>query len=487
MPSYSDLLTKVLDDTLACQDMTSAEYASRARGQYQPLGPFLGRGYPTTDAALDAVCQIADRFRQNDRTLEVSATRDHWRITVSHAIGANLDDLLRETDPSARWSLLREDLQERAANLGLDVVHYIPVWLFVGQELGAFSIGPVRFVPREEWPDRVAERLGAQPAWRAPLTRLWAGKRLGGGSWMAGAKGLVRALRQRQLTLSNWRNTFQAHSRLTEPQQNSDARSMLRFAHPDQWIACTHVAGFGRDESNRRGLLVTRVALDTVRLILAQQRRHLVSTAADSVVPFSVDGISQILGRDVSRRWHTNRPGVSGSPGLAETLIASSVDLFEAAGRCIDAAANATPSHPCPRLAERWFNACHWFGRACLADVDFTAVVMLVISLDVLCGGLQDKGIVELIGRLHDVPVSQNVLPGMSLKKLVEKMYKLRSEVAHGSILAVHEELDLERSQLESLTATALREYVIKLDAYATAGGADERDAFRDSLPPLKP
>jgi hypothetical protein len=458
-------------------------------GNYQPLGPFLSGGYPTTDAALDAVAQIADRYRGNDQALKATATRDQWRLTVSHAIGANLNDLLIETDSAERWSILRENLKARAAKIALDLVHYVPVWLFVGQEFEPFSIGPVTFVSRDEWLEVVARRMGSDPDWRDPLTRLWAGKRLGVGvaSRIAGIKGLASALLRQQLKPSQWWGTFVAYSRLTEPIQNSDARSMVRFVHPDQWVACTHVTGFGRDESNRRGLLATRVALDTLRLILAQGHRHLVSTAADSVVPFSVDGVNQLPRKDVARRWRANRPGVGGSPGLAMQLITSSSELFTAAGRCIEAVTSAGPAHQCPNLAERWFNACHWFGRACLSDVDFTAVVMLVISLDVLCGGLQEKGIVELVGRLADVSVSQPVLPGMSLKKLVEKMYKLRSEVAHGSILAVHGELDVERSQLESLAAIALREYVIQLEAYAAGGGLDDRDAFRNSLPAFRP
>jgi hypothetical protein len=313
------------------------------------------------------------------------------------------------------------------------------------------------------------------------------GRRLRGGSSLAGAKALLRGLAARRLTWSNWRGTFRFHREAAEPRLNSDARSMVSFAHPDQWIASAHVVGFGRDTSNKRGLLATRVALDTIRLVLAQGRRHLIRTAADNVIPFSVVGVSQPQGADVSRRWQTNRPGVSGAPGLAQTIITSSSALFEAAGRCIEAATKLPSAHGCPKLAERWLNACHWFGRACLADADFTAVVMLVISLDVLCGGLMDKGIVELVARLHDIPASQQVLPGMTLRKLVEDTYRLRSEVAHGSILAVNGQLDVERSQLEGLAAVAIWEYAIKLDAYAAGGGGDDRDYFRASLPAFKP
>lgn len=486
MPSYANLLAVALDDTLACQDPASAESRSRA-GAYPPLGPFLSGGYPTTAAALDAVAHIADRYRENDVGLSIGATRDEWRMAVSRVMGERLNELLHEPDARTRWNMLRTHLKERAALLMLDLVHHVPVWLFVGQELEPFSIGPVTFLLRDRWPELVATRLGAEPAWRAPLMRLWTKRFVPTGPLIAGVKGVARSLLAGGLNPSKWRATFAFHRSAAEPRSVSDARSMVRFAHPDQWIACSHVVGFGRAESNRRGLLSVRVALDTVRLVIAQGHRHLISTAADSVVPFSVDGMSQLAGADVVRRWRNNRPGVTGGPKLAQQVLASASDLFTAAGRCIAAATDAAPTHECPGLADRWFNACHWFGRACLDDADFTAIVMLVIALDVLCGGLQDRGIVELTCRLHDVPASQHVLPGISLKALIEKMYKLRSEVAHGSVLALHEELDVERSQLEGLAATAIAEYAIKLDLYARGGGADDRDDFRDSLPPFRP
>ena len=487
MLSYSNLLDKVLVDTLACQDKTTPEYASRFTGHYLPLGAFLGQVHPTTDAALDAVCEIADRFRVNDKSIELAVTRDQWRMAVSKATGLKLDALLQTADAKERWSILRDYLKEIAGKVGTDLVHYTPVWLFVGQELEPFSIGPVRFFPRANWAGEVGHRLGSDPEWRGPLTLLWAGRRLRGGSALAGAKALLRSLAARRLTWSNWRGTFRFHREAAEPKYNADARSMVRFAHPDQWIASAHVVGFGRDASNKRSLLATRVALDTIRLVLAQGRRHLIRTAADIATPFAIDGISQSHGTDVSRRWQTNRPGVSGAPCLAQTIVMSSSVLFEAAGRCIETATKVHSGHGCPKLAERWLNACHWFGRACLADADFTAVVMLVISLDVLCGGLMDRGIVELVARLQNISASQLVLPGVTLRKLVEDTYKLRSEVAHGSILAVNGQLDVERSHLEGLVAIAIAEYAIKLDAYAMGGGRDDRDDFRASLPAFKP
>ena len=120
----------------------------------------------------------ADRLRVNDKSIELTVTRDQWRITVSKAIGANLNALRHEANAKERWSILRNDFREIAGNVGLDLVHYTPVWLFVDQQLKPFSIGPVRFFPRENWPDEVSQRFGSDPEWREPLALLWAGQQL---------------------------------------------------------------------------------------------------------------------------------------------------------------------------------------------------------------------------------------------------------------------------------------------------------------------
>lgn len=96
MPSYSDLLDKVLTDTLACQDETTPEYISRAKGNYPPLGAFLGGGYPTTDAALDAVCEIADRLRVNDKSIKLIC-RNGWPAPARRGMPF-------PTPPAARWT-----------------------------------------------------------------------------------------------------------------------------------------------------------------------------------------------------------------------------------------------------------------------------------------------------------------------------------------------------------------------------------------------
>jgi hypothetical protein len=492
MPTFPDLIAKILNETLACQDLTSPEAKGRVNGRYAPFGPHIpgeSGGYPTTDAAMEALADLADRFRANDASLSHAVSRDALQIMASRVMGELLPKLTCEPNSNEHWPMVRDRLRVVLQDVGQDLVQYVPVWLFRGQESAPFSIGPVRFIKRKDWIEAVAARRGRESSWMPAARTIWSGGRLSSGSLWAGLKAGVCAAVRSPSTPSAWARAFRGARLSSQPREEVNARTVARTVHPDQWIACAQVTGFEREESHRRGVLAARVALDTIRLVLPGSKRHLLSTAADSVVPLSVDRLSQAKGEDLAHGWRFNRPGLSGAPGMARAIVAQSAPLFEAGGACMAAAVtSANTVHGCPKLADRWCNAVHWFGRACLSDGDFVAVVMLVIALDVLCGGKEAQGITELTARLTNAGISAPVLPdGTTLKQLIYQTYKLRSEVAHGSVLAVHATLDVERAQLEGLTAVAIEAYAVQLHGYAQNGGVDDRDAFLKSLPPAKP
>jgi hypothetical protein len=492
MATAIELLDKVLSETRACQDRTSPQYQARSEGRYAPLGaniPCKDGHYPTTDDAMSAIAEIADRVRENDSVLLRAISRDTARVEASRAIGEILNDLYAEPNARARWVMVRTSLKARLETLREDLVHYVPVWLFRNQVSPSFSIGPVRFILRAEWLDVITARRGEVSDWMVETKKTWSGHSRTAARVWNGIKSAAMVAQRTPRKPKAWLRAYRLGLAGQTPSKLVAARTVARAVHPDQWVACAEVNGFERNESRRRGVLAVRVALDTVRLLMPRPHRSYLSTSTDSTVPFSVERFSQAAGKDLAHGWQLNHLGVGGAPGLAMSIITESKDVFVAAGCCIAEATNAAPSgHRCPVLADRWFNAVHWFGRACLSDVDFVAVVMLVIALDILSGGLQEQGIGELIAKLTGTPISAPVLPdGTNLKKLVERSYRLRSEVAHGSILAVHQTLDIERAELESLAASALCEYVLRLHVYAQAGGSDDRDDFRNSLPPMPP
>ena len=84
--------------------------------------------------------------------------------------------------------------------------------------------------------------------------------------------------------------------------------------------------------------------------------------------------------------------------------------------------------------------------------------------------------------------MSAIVLPdGTDLQRFVARNYKLRSEVAHGSILALHKTLDIERAHLESLAAATLSDYAIKIEGFTNGSKKNDRDAFLALFPTAMP
>lgn len=453
MTTYHDLVATILTETLACQDPSTPQSRNRTSSQYGPFGPFIPGetgSFPTTDAAITALTDMADRFRENDQALLLAVSRDACWMMTSKVIGELLPDIAAEPDNTKHWSMIRDKLRETLRNVGQDIVHYVPVWLFLGQVCAQFAIGPVRIIERKDWFDAIASRRGQLSSWMPGVRTIWSGGRLSEGSRWAGINGVLMAARQMSRNSKGWVRAFHGARQQSQSRDQFNARMVARTAHPDQWVGCAEVTGFEREESRRRGVLAVRVALDTIRLVLPGPHRRLISTVANSVVPLSIERLRQTKGQDLAHGSAINRSGVSGAPGMANAVIKQAAPLLEAS-RIVPSGCGGNDAWTRVFQARRTLvQCCSLFGRSCLSDGDFVAVVMLVITLDVLCGGKQDTGMTELTARLADISTATKVLAdGTTRKQLVDRTYKLRSEVAHGSVLAVKATLDVERAQLE--------------------------------------
>jgi hypothetical protein len=314
----------------------------------------------------------------------------------------------------------------------------------------AFSVGPVSFIQREAWLNEIERRRGEPSSWMPAVREVWSGA-------------------VSYDDLEDWQ-----------------AKTVARAVHPDQWVAAVTIDNFDPSESYNRAVLAIRVALDALRLLMPSPHNRKIAAAADYCPPLGLDRLNQVDGHDLTLGSSLNLPGVGGAPGMAVSLINNHQEFLQAAGRRIEVAIAFDPlslANSCPNLSDRWVNAAHWFGRACGADVDFAALVMLVFSMDVLSGGLQHPGITELLSRLLGIDSNQQVLPdGTTLAKLVSRCWGYRSEIAHGSILAIDKNFGDERTQAEQLARPMLIQYAIELDRYAQRGKTDDRDAFCNSL-----
>jgi hypothetical protein len=133
MPSYRNLVATILDETLACQNPSSPVAQSRRQGRYAPFGPGIpsdSGSYPTTDKAMEALAELADRVRENDAKLKLVIDRDQMRRLTSEVFGELLNELAREPDRTQHWPMIRAPLLVRAESTGRNIVHYVPTWLF---------------------------------------------------------------------------------------------------------------------------------------------------------------------------------------------------------------------------------------------------------------------------------------------------------------------------------------------------------------------
>jgi hypothetical protein len=451
MAKLRRLLDDAVKETLSMHNGPFERWRLETPGA--PFGPSIAAGdefgsYQTSNKAMHALAEIADTLQKNDEDFDRTINQDTMRLETATTLGELLNDLGRSADVDANWARYRKRLLERLDRRRGRLTHYFPVWLFIRQEATDFEVGPVKFVSPENWIREIEKRRGQRSTWIDGVLDAWNG-------------------------------------RGETKDRPVNVQSVSRSVLPDQWVACVTVNGFEPAESYRRALLATRSALDTLRLIVPATHNALIAMAVDHGPPRVIDRLSQREGEDLAHGSSVNKRGVSGAPGLAQDLIVDSIDLRAVAGRRIEVAlqADATVT-PCRKLSERWLNAVHWYGRACSDEADFAATVNFVIALDILSGGLEQAGILELAARLSQTPYDRTVTTdGVTLKKLVDRLYGYRSEIAHGSILALDARMRTERAQAESLAATMLFGYAIQLDKHVAAGGEDDRDAFRNALP----
>lgn len=276
MPSFTELLDKILDETLKCQDLKSKESTGRSSSHYGPMGAFITDvsvgAYPTTDAAMSTLAELADLVAANDVEFGRTHSRDAVRKEIAHVVASSLQVLAKEDDAKKRWKIVREDLKQRLKSQPVEIMHYFPVWLFVGQVCSSFSIGPIKFVQREEWLTEIETRRGKPSNWMQGVRDRWAGTRT------------------------------DADDEDPPSRDDLSIRAAARAIGPDQWAACVLVEGFEKDELRRRGLLAARVAIDTIRMLLPARSGRGLGTALDYSAPLNVDkllltGPCQVNGR----------------------------------------------------------------------------------------------------------------------------------------------------------------------------------------------
>ncbi|WP_126539548.1 HEPN domain-containing protein [Aerosticca soli] len=228
-----------------------------------------------------------------------------------------------------------------------------------------------------------------------------------------------------------------------------------------------------------------RIAIDGIRLLIPGSNKKRIFTSADHGPPRAIERLRQMAGHDLTAGSGMEIPGVGGAPGAAQELIDASIDFRKAAGNCITVVISPTPAQEnLPELSQRWSNAIHWYGRACVSDADFVALPMFGFALDI-CAVVRKRPELEIwLARSSRKSRKTGVrTDGLTLKAAVRKVYEWRSKIAHGSLLAADLILESERVLSESIANAMLYQYVMCLEQYrSSASPVDTGEYFLEWL-----
>lgn len=441
-------------------DAKTRETFLKQCGPIPPNVPLAdGSSVLTTTEGLDAVYQ----FGRVWRSLSTSARQDITKTTAStwalktfgELIGA--EGSVLQIDPKAAAAHLQQQLDARLASLSRDIVHSFPCRIFDDVSMGAFSVGPAKFLPLEAWLDDLEARAN------------------GKASWVESVRGLLRDPAS---------NAAEHQARVSS--LPAKAKEVLDAVAGCNWVATVAIRGAAPDRSKERAATTVRLALNALGVQMALRDAGNLRGPGDELRATQTFSLTQLDDRDIGIAVSLDLPRLGGKPGQASSQVAGSQAYRAAVGKALTVITSPPPRSKEPPLLQRWCDALYWFGEARRDATEFMAIVRYGMTLDVLAKGLKARGITNLLCALFAMTPGDKVLvDGTTLEMLLKRIYdECRSQLGHGGRAALLQDLPVSREQVDYLTSAALEEYLMYLDAYQ---GSDTYEDFLKAIPTLRP
>lgn len=448
------LIETILEDVVRAASMPEHDWQALSPFPLPPLAIPVSadRQYRATQVGVDAAHQLTERVwkeREDYRQTIQREAFDHLSFkAIGQAIRAAHTRLLtvdEDADESVEHESVfyreltadfRNILDRLAEEVRVDVDRHIPCTLFhENQQVPAFAIGPVEFLPRADWLDRFV---------RDGETRA-----------------LVAEVEQGQTTIDEIRR------RTLEPDSGPairDALTAIDFLRGYSWVGTIQAVGHEARQSHRKmstivGLAIYAVGLlflaDDARRFTKAGRAHL---GGEIRLATALDGGQFISGSSA------NVPGLGSAPGTLAAKILEERDFLDAAGTILNVYLTSRQKTGAPHLVEAWANALYWIGEARREMSDFMAVVMYGCAADMLSGASGDSDkITEFVETaLAPAEDSEPRDDALSVDAVVKMVYdKGRSNLAHGDTPGLLEDFSEPRRVGDFLLANLF--YVVTL------------------------
>jgi hypothetical protein len=467
------LLETIIEDVVKAAAMSFEDWWSLSSSPFTPLAIPVGqeRQYRVTQAGVNAAHRLTEQTWQNHKDLQQTIARDEFEKLSFRAIGESIfncrSHLPNDTkDPESsppEASFFAAVALDYASNLDKlagharpDFVRHIPCHLFHrDQNVGAFSVGPVEFLPRSDWITRFVKD-SVQLVY-------------------------IQQVERGEVNYSEFRDRALASSSGKDLQ---GAWNILNSLQNFEWVATITMKGHELHQSHYKASIFIGLAIDAIglrfqvedaRRITKAGRQHLFSenrlaTSSDGVF---LQGTSMHL------------PGLRSNPGALAAKMLAERTFLDAAGKGLETYVLGRQTGQAPHLVERWANALYWVGEARREASDFMAVVKYGCAADGLSGAGGDAKVMTTFAEAALNPKGEPTPSGsLSIADAVKKVYcEGRNKLAHGEMAGLLEDLSKTRAIGDVLLVGLFNTFTLELAEVIAERPIiftlDEKNAYR--------
>lgn len=407
----SELLDRIFAETVRVSRLTwDQRRAELPPGQFMPHFIVVeGGSIPTSNEAARDIKKLSDMLRKGEYAF--TSDPEQFYRDASSAVGELLLELRNTQQSEIGWleraaKRFQEILKARVDLGRKTMTEIVPCDVFdEDQNVGPFSIGPVKFMPRMAWLDSL------------PRSR---------------RVDYVREVWTKKKSIGD----FEALNKSTSAQEKVviiGAMDVLRHIGSRPWVATVTLHDHDPVRAHANGPLLVELALDFLSLFMGQNNGQRLSHPGISG-PLTQTSVAFDPEDRIYTGWRFNKRGVGAPPGTANELLTSQAGIIADAGAILSRYLSGAEIGAIPPLVERWVGALHWYGMALRDTNDFAALCDYGDVIDVLTksGGANEK-MVEYLAVALDISERRNPTELAKLNGMVKRVYSEgRSQLRHG-------------------------------------------------------
>lgn len=466
-----NFIETIVDDAIQTAAMPFKEWRALSASPFAPLAIPVsqGREYRVTQAGIVAAHELTEQIWWAREDFRQTISREGFAKLSFTAIGDTLlnipahvpKDADGDAEPGDAFYValaadFAQNLDRLADQARPDVDRHILCHLFDSdQEVPAFSIGPVEFLPRLDW----IARFVTDPAVRLHIDQVETGALP------------IDELRRLALTPERAPETYSAWDLLS---------SLGNFT----WVATIRIPGHEPVKSHVKASTIVGLAIDTVGLrFQVEDSRRFTKSGRQHL--FSEDRLATSMKGAFLRGSSIQIPGLRSRPGALAAKMSAEGPFLDAAGSLLGTYVQERQAGPAPHLIERWANALYWFGEARREASDFMAVVKYGCAADGLSGAGGNANSMTNFAEAALNPKGEPTPAGaLSVVEAVTIVYREgRNKLAHGEMSGLLEDLSRPRAVgdalLVSLFDVVTIELAIIIETRPEILAIDENNAFR--------